>query len=84
MYKKFNPISNYSTKLNLQAVAKALKEIAPNSIIFNAVSKPDIDFTLEVVNDISTCQSNLMSVNDILVMSKDILSFEKNNTSYDA
>ena len=80
MYKKFNPISNYSTKLNLQAVAKALKEIAPNSIIFNAVSKPDIDFSLEVVNNISTWQSNLMSVNDILVMSKDILSFEKNIT----
>ena len=80
MYKKFNPISNYSTKLSLQAVAKAIKEIAPNSIIFNAVSKLDIDFSLEVVNHISTCQSNLMSVNDILVMSKDILSFEKNIT----
>ena len=49
--KVFNPVKDTNIKLlTLSGIAKALEEVAPQSIIFTAVPKPKVDFVREVFN----------------------------------
>jgi hypothetical protein len=76
--RNFDPIANSSQKLlNLSDIAKALETVAPLSIIFQAVPKPEIDFVREVIA-VKKFTTELVSVDDVILMSDSIKSFEEN------
>ena len=68
--KKYNPLLHSHIKpLSFHDFAEALDDIIPDSVLYTAVPKPEIDFVREVltVKDISM---DLTSIDDILIMSK--------------
>lgn len=77
--KVFNPLMDNKKKLlSLTDIAKALKEVAPSSIIHTAVPKPKIDFTREIVNQKAIVPEDLCSIDDVILMSTSTESFKSN------
>ena len=76
--RSFDPISSSNQKLlNLSDIAKALETVAPLSIVFQAVPQPEIDFIREVIS-IQKHTTELVSVDDVILMSDNKQSFEEN------
>ena len=76
--RSFDPISSSDQKLlNLSSIAKALETVAPLSIIFQAVTQPEIDFIREVIS-IQKHTTELVSVDDVILMFDNKQSFEEN------
>ena len=76
--KKYNPLADSNKKLfMLDDVANAIKDIAPNSILHTAVPTPKIDFCREILNPCSDRPNDVLSIDDILIMSEDKTSFMK-------
>ena len=76
--RSFDPISSSNQKLlNLSDIAKALETVAPLSIVFQAVPQPEIDFIREVIS-IQKHTTELVSVDDVILMSNNKQSFEEN------
>ena len=77
--KVFNPIRNTDRKLlTLTSIAKAIEEVAPQSILFTAVPKPKIDFVREVLTKSAERPKYIASIDDIMLMSGSISSFNEN------
>ena len=68
--KNYNPLMDNNKKLlNLVNIASALEEVAPLSIVHQAVPLPQIDFVREIVTKSKTKPEDLLSVDDILLLS---------------
>ncbi|XP_057290858.1 uncharacterized protein LOC130613546 [Hydractinia symbiolongicarpus] len=78
--KNFDPLQHCGEKLlSLNEIADELKEIIPESILFTAVPKPEIDFVKECLSISDVTQpSDIYSISDILAMSKTKTEFECN------
>ena len=75
--KKYNSLVKCPLKpLKLNDIATALEDIAPLSTLTTAVSRPKIDFVREVITHHP--ENNLLSVDDVLLMSNDTESFLQN------
>ena len=76
--KMYNPLSDCDyTPLKFADVAAALNNVVPDSLVCHAVPKPKIDFLVEVVKP-GAKPENLVSVDDVIVMSGDVDMFYKN------
>ena len=74
----YNPLVDTTYKpLKLVDIAEALAKIAPNSILHTAVPKPKIDFVCEVISK-PTPSIDILSIDDVLIMSKNKADFLKN------
>ena len=78
--KKFNPIMHCTKILTLAEIAEALKDVAGNSIIHKAVPKPKIDFVREIIGPCVDKSENILSIDDILLLSENITVFQTNLT----
>ena len=77
--KRFNPLINNNCKfLTLTDIAKALEDVAPQSIIFTDVPKPKVDFVREVLTKNTTKPANVPSIDDVIQMSQSNKSFTEN------
>ena len=77
--KLFNPLSDCTVKtFMLDDVAKAIKDVAPDSILHTVAPKPEIDFAREVLTTTTSRPTDLLSVDDILLISDNKSSFFKN------
>ncbi|MEO0686479.1 MAG: hypothetical protein AAFY76_15930, partial [Cyanobacteria bacterium J06649_11] len=77
--KLYDPLMDTTTKtISLVEIAKALEEIAPLSIIHQAVPTPEIDFVREIVTKKSMVPDDLVSVDDVLPLSDTETSFFEN------
>ena len=82
--KIYNPLADSNRKrLTLCDIARALESVAPDSILFTAVPKPEIDFVREVITmtAINDLHSTAVSIDDIIIMSDDKKSFNSNMLS---
>ena len=59
----------------------AIEDVAPESTVFTAVQKPKADFLKEILYKSSERPSDLASIDDIMLMSDDIVSFFQNLTT---
>ena len=67
--KKFDPLANCDKKpLSLFDVAAALEDIAPDSILFTAVPKPEIDFVREIIKEPveAVKEDHLINIDEII------------------
>lgn len=67
--KKFDPLANCNKKpLSLFDVAAALEDIAPDSILFTAVPKPEIDFVREIIKEPveAVKEDHLINIDEII------------------
>lgn len=77
--KNYNPlIDNKKKLLSLVEIAAALEQVAPLSIVHQAVPVPEIDFVREIVTNTSKKPENLLSVDDILLLSDSKAAFYDN------
>lgn len=78
--KSFNPLvaSNRCKMLTLSDIGKALQEVAPESILFTALPKPKVDFVREILTKNTCIPPNVVSIDDILLMSENINTFKAN------
>ena len=77
--KRFNPLIDNNCKFfTLTDIAKALEDVAPQSIIFTAVPKPKVDFVREVLTKNTKKSANVPSIDDVILMSQSIKSFTEN------
>ena len=77
--KGYDPLIDTTTKtISLVEIATALEEVAPLSIVHQAVPTPEIDFVREVVTKNSTVPDDLVSVDDVLLLSETETSFYEN------
>ena len=66
----YDPLMDNNKKLlNLVDIASALEEVASLSIFHQAVPLPQIDFVREIVTKPKTKPEDLLSVEDILLLS---------------
>jgi len=66
--KVFNPLAKNTKKLlDLTDIATALETVAPNSILFTAAPKPEIDFAREVITVAASPTPDLVSIDDIIL-----------------
>ena len=81
--KVFNPVKDANKKiLTLSDIAKALEDVAPQSIVHTAVPKPKVDFVREVLTVTPMEKScDIASIDDIILMSDSITSFTSNLTT---
>ena len=71
-------IDTTTKTISLVEIATALEEVAPLSIVHQAVPTPEIDFVREVVTKNSTVPDDLVSVDDVLLLSETETSFYEN------
>ena len=64
--------------LSLSDIATAIEDVAPESTVFTADPKPKVDFLKEILDKSSERPSELASIDDIMLMSDDIVSFFQN------
>lgn len=77
--KKYNPLQDNSKKLlQLSDIAEVLKEVMPNSIVHQAVATPEIDLCREMISSNKIKPSGVLSVNDVIAMSKSKFEFYEN------
>ena len=57
------------------------EDVTPESTVFTAVPKSKIDFFKEILNKSSESPSDLASIDDIILISDDIVSFFQNLSS---
>ena len=75
----YNPLVDNTKKLlSLIEIASALEEAAPLSIVHQAVPKPEIDFVREIITKTNTVPVELVSVDDILLLSTSRSDFDEN------
>ena len=75
--RNYDPLAGCTKKLlSLYDVAKAIEEIAPNSILMSAVPKPKIDFVRTIVS--TSVKAEIASIDDILLMSSSKVEFVDN------
>lgn len=69
---KYNPLAlTHIKQLTLNDIAAAIEDVVPESILFTAVPKPEVDFfreSLETENE-QTKPQDLISIDDIILMS---------------
>ena len=63
--------------MTLSSIATAIEEVAPHNILFTAVPKPKIDFVRELLTKTTERPSDIASIDDIIIMSDSISSFNK-------
>ena len=79
--KNYNPLADNNKKLlSLVEIASALEEEAPLSIVHQAVPLPEIDFVREIVTKSQKRPEDLLSVDDILLLSISKCDFYDNLT----
>ena len=77
--KNYNPLVSASVKpLPLNDIAESLKKSLPDSIVHTAVPMPKIDFIREMIDKPCDKQEDLVSVDDIIIMSDSVESFHEN------
>ena len=66
----------------LTDVAAALEKVIPDSTLLTGVPKPEIDFMREVIDCSSSKPNDILSIDDIIVMSNSIHDFHQNVTEH--
>ena len=64
--------------MKLTDIASALESVIPNSTLLTGVPKPEIDFMREVIVAKSSIPTDVISVDDVIVMSDSIKTFYQN------
>lgn len=84
--KNYDPLLHSIMKpLSFLDIAKGLEQIIPGSVLYTGVPKPEepqIDFVREVVKTSENITGNLISIDDVIIMSKSEDEFLKNIDDY--
>ena len=75
--KKYNPLNQQEENMKMLTlnIAESLKNVCPESILFSAAPKPDIDFVTDLKQQTDEVTENLCSIYDWISTSANVENF---------
>ena len=75
----FDPLKNCDLKpLSIKDFPEAINKVSPQSILHTALPKPKVDFVGELISTKVVQPKKVLSISDVINMSKNMSDFKEN------